>query len=112
MGPQGNQPQLLEEIQTVFAHPSMAQETRAEVETIDVGHGRIAHRLVQISTALAGDGNWPGVAHVFQGERQVILKKTGKTRAEVVAGPSPVGQSARETEGGLCPGTRITSALA
>lgn len=82
----GNQPQLLEEIQTVFAHPPMAQETRAEAETIDVGHGRIEHRRVQISTALAGDGNWPGVAQVFQVERQVLLKKTGKTRAEVVAG--------------------------
>jgi hypothetical protein len=35
---------------------------------------------------LVGDSDWPGLAHVFHLERQVVSKKTGAVRAEVVAG--------------------------
>ncbi len=35
---------------------------------------------------LAGYSEWPGLAQVFQVERQLIIQKTGEVREEVVAG--------------------------
>lgn len=81
-----NQPQLLDDIQTVFALAPMAGERRTAAATVDLGHGRIEQRWLQTSTILAGDSDWPGLAQVFRLERQVILKKTGEVREEVVAG--------------------------
>ncbi|HYN26539.1 MAG TPA: ISAs1 family transposase [Pyrinomonadaceae bacterium] len=81
-----NQPQLREEITTVFAHAPRADETRTVAETVDVGHGRIEQRHLQTSDVLAGYSAWPGLAQVFQVERQVIVQKTGEVRKEVVVG--------------------------
>jgi predicted transposase YbfD/YdcC len=81
-----NQPQLLEDIQTVFALAPIAGEQRTAAETLDLGHGRIEQRTLQTSTVLVGYSNWPGLAQVFQVERQIITKKTGEVREEVVAG--------------------------
>ena len=81
-----NQPQLLEDIQTVFAHAPTVGETRTVAATVDYGHGRIEQRRLQTSTVLAGYSVWPGLAQVFQVERQTIMKKTGEIREEVVAG--------------------------
>jgi predicted transposase YbfD/YdcC len=82
----GNQPQLREEIQTVFAHAPITGETRTVATTVDAGPGRIEQRGLQTRTVLAGYSEWPGLAQVFQVERQVIMKKTGEVREEVVAG--------------------------
>jgi predicted transposase YbfD/YdcC len=81
-----NQPQLLEDITTVFALAPMAGEQRTAAATVDLGHGRIEQRGLQTSTILAGYSDWPGLAQVFRLERHVILKKTGEVREEVVAG--------------------------
>jgi predicted transposase YbfD/YdcC len=81
-----NQPQLLEDIQTVFALAPMAGERRTTAATVDLGHGRIEQRELQTSTILAGYSDWPGLAQVLRLERQVILKKTGEVREEVVVG--------------------------
>jgi predicted transposase YbfD/YdcC len=81
-----NQPQLLEDMQTVFALAPIAGEQRTAAETLDLGHGRIEPCLLQTSTVLVGHSNWPGLAQVFQIERQSMTKKTGEVRAEVVAG--------------------------
>jgi predicted transposase YbfD/YdcC len=81
-----NQPQLLEDIQTVFALPPMAGERRTAAATLDLGHGRIEQRGLQTSNILMGYSTWPGLAQVFRLERQVIIKKTGEVRQEVVAG--------------------------
>lgn len=81
-----NQPQLLEDIQTVFALAPIVGEQRTTVETLDLGHGRIEQRTLQTSSVLVGYSTWPGLAQVFQVERQSITKKTGAVRAEVVAG--------------------------
>jgi predicted transposase YbfD/YdcC len=81
-----NQPQLLDDIQTVFALAPIAGERRTVAATVDLGHGRIEQRCLQTSNILAGYSDWPGVAQVFRLERQVILKKTGEVRTEVVAG--------------------------
>ena len=55
-------------------------------ETVDSGHGRIEQRRLRTSTVLGGYSDWPGLAQVFQIERQVIVKKTGQDREAVVAG--------------------------
>jgi predicted transposase YbfD/YdcC len=81
-----NQPQLREDIATVFALPPLVEETRTVAEAVDCGHGRIEQRRLQTSDVLTGYSDWPGLAQVFQLERQVISKKTGEVREEVVAG--------------------------
>ena len=81
-----NQPQLLDDIETVFALPPMPGERRTAAESLDLGHGRIEQRGLRTSNILAGYSDWPGLAQVFRLERQVILKKTGEVRVEVVAG--------------------------
>jgi predicted transposase YbfD/YdcC len=81
-----NQPQFLDDIATVFALPPMPGERRTVADTLDLGHGRIEQRGLQTSNLLAGYSDWPGLAQVFWLERQVILKKTGEVRQEVVAG--------------------------
>ena len=80
------QPQLQEDITTVFALPPIVGETRTVAETVDGGHGRIEQRRLQTSDVLVGYSDWPGLAQVFQLERQVIRKKTGAVRQERVAG--------------------------
>jgi predicted transposase YbfD/YdcC len=82
----GNQPQLREDIATVFALPPIAGERRTVAETVDGGHGRIEHRRLHTSDVLVGYSDWPGLAQVFHLERQVISKKTGTGREEVIVG--------------------------
>lgn len=86
-----NQPQLREDIATVFALPPIGGERRTVAETGDCGHGRIEHRRLQTSDVLVGSRDWPGLAQVLHLERQVISKKTGEVRAEVVAGVTSLG---------------------
>jgi predicted transposase YbfD/YdcC len=81
-----NQPQLLDDIETVFALPPMPGERRTAAETLALGHGRIEQRWRRTSDVLMGYSDWPGLAQVFRLERQVIIKKTGEVREEVVAG--------------------------
>jgi predicted transposase YbfD/YdcC len=81
-----NHPQLLEDIATVFALAPITGERRTAAATLDCGHGRIEQRGLQTSNVLLGYSDWPGLAQVFQLERQIILKKTGEVRTEVVAG--------------------------
>ena len=85
-----NQPQLHADIALVFAQPPWGdlQETAS---TVDMGHGRIEQRTLTASSALAGISSWPGLAQVFQLERQVTRKKTGEERDEVVYGVSSLG---------------------
>ena len=64
----------------------MVGERRTAAETLDLGYGRIEQRGLQTSPVLVGYSQWPGLAQVFQLERQVIIKKTGEVREEVVVG--------------------------
>jgi predicted transposase YbfD/YdcC len=73
-----NQPQLREDIMTVFALPPIVGETRTVAETVDGGHGRIEQRRLHTSNVLVGYSDWPGLAPVFQLERQIRSKKTGE----------------------------------
>ena len=63
-----NQPQLLEDIQTIFAHAPLVGEIRMDATTGDSDHGRIAQRQLQMSSVLAGYSDWLGLARVFQME--------------------------------------------
>jgi predicted transposase YbfD/YdcC len=81
-----NPPQLLDDIETVFALAPVAGERRTAAATLDCGHGRIEQRGRQTSNVLRGYRDWPGLAQVFHLERQVISKKTREVREEVVAG--------------------------
>jgi hypothetical protein len=78
--------ELVDDIATVFALPPIAGERRTTADTLDLGHGRIEQRWLQTSSVWVGDSDWPGLAQVFRLERQVIIKKTGVVREEVVAG--------------------------
>ena len=82
-----NQPQLRADIALVFAQPPWG-DVQETASTVDLGHGRIEQRTLTASTALAGIPPWPGLAQVFQLERQVTNKKTGEERSEVVYGVS------------------------
>ena len=82
-----NQPQLHADIALVFAQPPWG-DVQETASTVDMGHGRIEQRTLTASTALAGIHPWPGLAQVFQVERQVTCKKTGEERYEVVYGVS------------------------
>jgi hypothetical protein len=59
---------------------------RTGTETVDGGHGRIEQQRLHTSDVLVGYRDGPGLAQVFHLERQVISKKTGDVREEVVAG--------------------------
>jgi hypothetical protein len=77
-----NQPHLREDIATVFALPPIRGEIRTVAETVAGGHGRLAHRRLDTSDVLVGYSDWPGLAQVFQRQRQGTSKKTGAVRAE------------------------------
>jgi predicted transposase YbfD/YdcC len=97
-----NQPQLREDITTVFALPPIVGETRTVAETVDGGHGRIEQRRLQTSDVLVGYSDWPGLAQVFQLERQVIRKKSGVVRKERVAGAWPLAHRKQVPLGPRC----------
>lgn len=80
-----NQPKLREDIELVFTLPP-AGDRQEHIRTVDTGHGRIETRNLTTSEALVGYSDWPGMAQVFEVGRQVIFKKTGKERVEVVYG--------------------------
>jgi hypothetical protein len=82
-----NHPQLHADIALVFAQPPWG-DVQETASTVEMGHGRIAQRTLTASTALAGIPPWPGLAQVFQLERQVTCTKTGEERSEVVYGVS------------------------
>lgn len=81
-----NQPQLREDIATLFQEPQVVAETLTTARTCDPGHGRIEERCLTASWALLGYTDWPGLQQVFQLERTITIKKTGQQRHEVVYG--------------------------
>jgi predicted transposase YbfD/YdcC len=80
-----NQRQLKADIELVFTLPPWG-DCQDSTRTVDIGHGRVESRNLTTSEALVGYSDWPGLAQVFEVGRQVIEKKTGKERVEVVYG--------------------------
>jgi predicted transposase YbfD/YdcC len=98
-----NQPQLCDDIRTLFQEPEVVKETLTQATTIDLGHGRIEVRRLIASSALIGYTPWPGLQQVFQLERNITIKKTGQRRHEVIYGvtsllPQQAAAAAAESE--------------
>jgi len=87
-----NQPQLLEDIQTLFEPEkcvkgfSPATQDFRSAEKVEKGHGRIEQRRLTVSSELKGYVDWPYAEQVFQLERTFKRMNTGKITHEVVYG--------------------------
>lgn len=81
-----NQPQLRKWIKALFDEPLWLREEPRTAESLDLGHGRIERRKLQVSSALSDHGLWPGLSQVFALEREVSRVKSGKHSQEVVYG--------------------------
>ncbi len=87
-----NQPQLLHDIQTLFAPEhcvkgfSPGTQDFRTAEQVEKGHGRIERRRLTVSGELQGYLDWPYVAQVFKLERQFTQVNTGKVTHESVYG--------------------------
>ena len=81
-----NQAELLNWIRSLFDDPIWLRELPDEVETIDIGHGRVEVRRLRASSALSGSNLWPGIEQVYEIRRVVIKKKSGSESREVVYG--------------------------
>lgn len=87
-----NQPQLLEDIQTLFAPEkcvkgfSPATKDFRSAEKTEKGHGRIEQRTLTVSSELKGYVDWPYAEQVFKLERESEQMNTGKHTHEVVYG--------------------------
>lgn len=79
------QRQLQAEVELVFTLPP-GGDRQESTRTVEVGHGRIESRTLTTSEALVGYSDGPGLAQGFDVGRQVIEKKTGQDRVEVVYG--------------------------
>ena len=81
-----NQPNLLQEISLVFDNSQLLPDSIETYQTTDLCHGRIETRRIATSAVLNEYSHWPSLAQVFKIEREVIFKRTGKTRQQVVYG--------------------------
>lgn len=93
-----NQPQLLEDLQTLFEQPHLVAETLQEAHTTNLHGDRIEGRHLVSSTALVGYTEWPGLQQVMKLERwtwdkqhhllsdEVVYGVTSLTREEASAG--------------------------
>jgi hypothetical protein len=77
--------------------PALA-ETMAATATIDSGHGRMAQRRLTASPALVGDGDGPGLGHVCNITRGVLLQQSRKQCHAVVYGVSSLGMDQADAE--------------
>ena len=78
-----NQPQLYEDIATLFASPPEGVLT---AHTLEKGHGRIEQRRLQASTGLNDYLDWPHVQQVFRVDRRTEQVRTGAVTSETAYG--------------------------
>ena len=89
-----NQPQLLHDIQTLFAPEpcikgfSPAPKDLRLADTLEKGHGRLERRTLAASQDLKGYVDWPYAEQVFKVEREFTYLNTGQLSQEVVYGVS------------------------
>jgi len=88
-----NQAGLKDWIRSLFDDPVWLRESPDRAEMIDIGHGRIETRKLSASSALCESDLWPGLRQVFEIERTVIEKNSGKTTQEVVYGCTSLDQT-------------------
>jgi len=98
-----NQPELLTIVEGAIAGIPFYCQPAEVAETLDCGHGRIEERRLVASSVLSKQEEiWPGLEQVFQIQRQVVDKKSGQARQEVVYGVTSLSQeqiSAKELLG-------------
>ena len=82
MAVQANQPDLLWDLERLFADRPLAAATGGAARTVDKGHGRLERRELRASAALAGSTDWPGLAQALGVEREVAVLATGEVRRE------------------------------
>lgn len=81
-----NQLELRKWIKALFDEPQWLRQEPLVAESLDLGHGRIEKRKLQVSSALSDHELWPGLEQVFAIEREVTHQKSGKSSQEVVYG--------------------------
>lgn len=81
-----NQSKLLDEVKTTFQGPYSHLLEKTTSETLDIGHGRLEERTITVSDELSVHNDWPGVSQVFQIDRKITFKKTGKVQEETAYG--------------------------
>jgi predicted transposase YbfD/YdcC len=87
-----NQPTLRAEIATLFTADSRTVEGGhlpddfRRARQVTTGHGRREVRTMTVSSALTGYTEWPGLAQVFQLERERLSQRTGRQEREVSYG--------------------------
>jgi predicted transposase YbfD/YdcC len=82
-----NQPELLSIVAGAIEGVAFYSQTAELAESLDCGHGRIEERKLLTSCVLSGQEEiWPGLEQVFQIERQIVEKKSGKGRQEIIYG--------------------------
>lgn len=83
-----NQPQLWEDIATLFQAPPLPRdvEDRCQTRTVQKGHGRLEIRTLTASALLADYVHWPGAYWVLQRTCQRQILKTGRQTQEVTYG--------------------------
>ena len=73
-----NQPDLCQQLQDWFAHPTRwAQLDYRTATTLNKGHGRLERRTVTVSAA-CGYLDWPDLAQVLHFETRVVHTQTGE----------------------------------
>jgi len=82
----GNQPGLLEDIQTLFEQPPAVQETFHAAHATNLHGDRIEERHLVVSAALAGYTDWPGLQQVMRLERRTLNKQKQIPRHEIAYG--------------------------
>jgi predicted transposase YbfD/YdcC len=82
----GNQPQLLEDIVTVFTSEPVPGDKGGTTETGGNGHGRIETRVIRTSTVLDGYSDFPGLSQVFEVTRRAVTVKTGEVKTTIQYG--------------------------
>lgn len=87
-----NQPQLLQDIQTVFEPETcvkgfspVAKDFRSTAQ-VEKGHGRLERRTLTVSSDLKGYVDWPYAEQVFKLEREFVQLNTGQLTQDVVYG--------------------------
>jgi predicted transposase YbfD/YdcC len=89
-----NQPQLLQDIQTLFAPESCRKgfsptpKALHSAHTLEKGHGRLERRTLTVSNDLKGYVEWPYAEQVFKLEREFKQLTTGQVTQAVVYGVS------------------------
>ena len=75
--------------QLLFQERHVVAETLTATEAVDAGHGRIEVRRLTASSGLAGSVNQAGLQQVFEIERTVTYKRTGRLNGAKSSTASP-----------------------